>query len=121
MEWGAIMTKENLKTTVGNNLKLYRTMRHMTQEALAEKAGVSISFCANVERGTKGVSMFVLRDFADVLDITVNQLLYDHTDNQRIDNIMVLLRDQPEPFLNWLEKALGIPYVSISTQQIEDT
>ena len=105
------MTKENLMTIVGNNLKSYRTLRHMTQEELAEKVGVSISFCANVERGKKGVSMFVLRDFADALNITVNQLLYDRTADQRFDNIMVLLRDQPEPFLNWLEKALGIPYV----------
>ena len=107
------MTKEILMMIVGNNLKHYRTMRHLTQEELAEKAGVSISFCANVERGTKGVSMFVLREFADALDITVNQLLYDRADDQRIDNIMVLLRDQPEPFLNWLEKALGIPCVGI--------
>ena len=107
------MTKDNLMILVGKNLKYYRTMRHLTQEELAEKAGVSISFCANVERGTKGVSMFVLRGFADALNITVNQLLYDHADNQRIDNIMVLLRDQPEPFLNWLEKALGIPCAGI--------
>ena len=107
------MTKENLMTIVGNNLKSYRTMRHLTQEELAEKAGVSVSFCANVEGGKKGVSMFVLRDFADALDITVNQLLYDHTADQRINNIMVLLRGQPEPFLNWLEKALGIPCAGI--------
>ena len=98
---------------VGNNLKSYRTMRHMTQEELAEKVGVSTSFCANVERGMKGVSMYVLRDFADALNITVNQLLYDHTADQRIDNIMVLLRNQPDPFLDWLEKVLGIPYPGI--------
>lgn len=115
------MTKENLMTIVGNNLKYYRTMRHLTQEALAEKAGVSISFCANVERGTKGVSMFVLRDFADALDITVNQLLYDHAADQRLENIMILLRAQPEPFLSWLEKALGIPCIGIPPQQIADT
>ena len=115
------MSKEILMIIVGKNLKHYRTMRHMTQEELAEKAGVSVSFCANVERGKKGVSMFVLKDFADALNITVNQLLYDQAANQRIDNIMVLLQEQPEPFLNWLEKALGIPYVSISTQQIADT
>lgn len=108
------MTKNNLKTIVGNNLKSYRTMRHMTQEELAEKAGVSVSFCANVEGGKKGVSMFVLMDFAEALDITVNQLLYDHTADQRINNIMVLLRNQPEQFLNWLEKALGIPYADLS-------
>ena len=109
------MPKEILMTIVGKNLKHYRIMRHMTQEELAEKAGVSVSFCANVECGKKGVSMFVLRDFADALHITVNQLLYDHADNQRIENIMVLLQEQPEPLLDWLEKCwvfpmLGIPH-----------
>lgn len=103
------MTKEKLMTIVGNNLKFYRTMRHMTQEELAEKAGVSISFCANIERGKKGVSMFVLRDFADALDITVNQLIYDRKANQHIDNIMALLQDKPAPYLSWLEKVISIP------------
>ena len=103
------MTKENLMMTVGNNLKFYRTMRHMTQEELAEKVGVSISFCANIERGKKGVSMFVLLDFADALGITVNQLLYDRSVNQHIDNIAVLLQDKPTPYLSWLEKVISIP------------
>ena len=103
------MTKENLMTIVGNNLKFYRTMRHMTQEELAEKAGVSISVCATIERGKTGVSMFVLLDFADVLGITVNQLLYDRSVNQHIDNIVVLLQDKPASYLSWLEQVVSIP------------
>ena len=81
----------------------------MTQEELAEKAGVSISFCANIERGKKGVSMFVLLDFADALGITVNQLLYDRKANQHIDNIMVLLQNKSAPYLSWLEQVISIP------------
>ena len=81
----------------------------MTQEELAEKVGVSVSFCANIERGKKGVSMFALRDFADALDITVNQLLYDRKANQHIDNIMVLLQNKSAPYLSWLEQVVSIP------------
>ena len=103
------MTKENLMTIVGTNLKFYRTMHHMTQEELAEKVGVSVSFCANIERGKKGVSMFALRDFADALGITVNQLLYDRKANQHIDNIMVLLQNKSAPSLSWLEQVVSIP------------
>ena len=103
------MTKENLKTIVGTNLKFYRMMRHMTQEELAEKVGISVSFCANIERGKKGVSMFALRDFADTLGITVNQLLYDRKANQHIDNIMVLLQNKSVPYLSWLEQVVSIP------------
>ena len=115
------MSKENMMAIVGNNLKSYRTMRHMTQEELAEKAGVSTSFCDNVEAGTKGVSMSVLMELTDVLDITANQLLYDNAVDQRINNIIALLRKQPDPFLDWLEKVLGIPYPGIPPQQTADT
>lgn len=103
------MTKENLMAVVGNNLKAYRTMRNMTQEELAEKAGVSISFCANIERGKKGVSIFALRAFADALDITVNHLLYEDCSDQRIENIVVLLQGKPTSFLSWIEKVISLP------------
>ena len=81
----------------------------MTQEELAEKVGVSVSFCANIERGKKGVSMFALRDFADALGITVNELLYARKANQQIDNIMVLLQNKSAPYLSWLEQVVSIP------------
>ena len=81
----------------------------MTQEELAEKVGVSVSFCANIERGKKGVSMFALLDFADALGITVNQLLYARKANQQIDNIMVLLQNKSAPYLSWLEQVISIP------------
>ena len=103
------MTKESLMEIVGNNLRFYRTMRHMTQEELAEKVGVSVSFCVSIEQRKKGVSMFVLWDFADALGINVNQLLYDCNANQQISNIMVLLQDKPASYLSWLEKVISIP------------
>lgn len=103
------MTKEDLMFTVGNNLKTYRLLRNMTQEELSELVGVSTSFCANIERGKKGVSIFILRDFADALGITANDLLYDVNTDQRIDNIAVLLRNKPDALLSWIEKILSLP------------
>ena len=81
----------------------------MTQEELAEKVGVSVSFCANIERGKKGVSMFALWDFAEALCITVNQLLYNRKANQHLDNIMVLLQNKSAAYLSWLEQVISIP------------
>ena len=103
------MTKESLMITVGNNLKTYRLSRNMTQEKLAELVGVSTSFCANIEGGKKGVSIFILRDFADALGITANDLLYDGNTDRRIDNIAVLLRNKPDAFLSWIEKIVNLP------------
>lgn len=102
------MTKESLMVTIGNNLRNYRLSRNMTQEKLAELVGVSTSFCANIERGKKGVSIFILRDFADALGITANDLLYDGHVDQRIDNIALLLRNKPDAFLSWIEKIVNL-------------
>ena len=94
---------------VGTNLKFYRTMRHVTQDELTEKVGVSVSFCASIKQRKKGVSMFVLWDFTDALGINVNQLLYNCNANQQISNIMVLLQDKPASYLSWREKVIIIP------------
>ena len=102
------MTKENLLTTVGNNLKTYRLSRKMTQEQLAELVGVSTSFCANIERGKKGVSIFILRDLADALGVTVNDLLYDDNTDHRIEKITLLLQNKPDAFLSWIEKVVSL-------------
>ena len=102
------MEKEELMTTIGKNVRTYRLSLKMTQEQLAELVGVSTSFCANIERGKKGVSICILCDFADALGVTVNDLLYDCNTDQRIDNITVLLRNKPDAFLSWIEKIVRL-------------
>lgn len=103
------MAKKDLQIIVGNNIKAYRLLRKMTQEELAERVGVSTSFCTNIEGGKKGISIYTLRDLADALGVTANDLLYDSSTNQRIDNIALLLRDKPNSFLNWIEKIVDLP------------
>lgn len=103
------MTKKDLLDIVGNNIKAYRLLRKMTQEELAERVGVSTSFCANIEGGKKGISIYTLRDFADALGVTANDLLYNDSTDQRVDNIALLLRDKPISFLNWIEKIVNLP------------
>lgn len=51
------MDKRELATIIGNNLCILRTDSGLTQEKLAESAGISTSFYANLERGNKGVSV----------------------------------------------------------------
>ena len=102
------MKHVELMQIVGNNLRAYRNARGMTQEELAERVGISTSFCANIERGKKGVSMFILQDLADALGITVNHLIYEDNSGLRLTNIETLLRDKPEPFLEWIEKVIQL-------------
>lgn len=60
----------------GLKVQYYRKLRGMTQEAFAEKVGVSWSHIARIEGPTRafGVSMTTLFAIAEVLDVPVAKL-----------------------------------------------
>lgn len=60
----------------GLKVQYYRKLRGMTQEAFAEKVGISWSYLAKVESPTRafGVSMETLFSIAEVLNIPVSKL-----------------------------------------------
>lgn len=63
----------------GLKVQYYRKLRGMTQEAFADRAGISWSYLAKIESPTRpfGVSMETLFTIADVLDIPVSKLFED--------------------------------------------
>lgn len=80
----------------------------MTQEELAEKAGLSTPFLANLERGTKGMSIFSLRELSSALGISTDCLLFEDNANGHIKNIEMLLRDKPERIIVAAEKLVRL-------------
>ena len=58
------------------NVKYYRKLRHFTQEVLAEKADLSISYIKQIESGIefKNVSLTTMLKIAKALDIHVRDL-----------------------------------------------
>lgn len=60
----------------GLKVQYYRKLKGMTQEAFAEKAGISWSHLAKVESPTRafGVSMETLFSIAEALDVPVSKL-----------------------------------------------
>lgn len=59
-----------------NNVRFYRKKMHMTQETLAEKADVSISYIKQIESGKeyKNISLSVMQKLAKSLNINVKAL-----------------------------------------------
>lgn len=59
-----------------HNVKYYRKLNHFTQETLAEKADLSISYIKQIESGTefKNVSLTTMLKIAKALDIHVRDL-----------------------------------------------
>lgn len=101
------MTKEELMQLIAQNLRKYRDERDLTQEEVAERAGISVAFLANIERGCKIMSVPVLRSLADSLGISTDLLLYEKS-GDKLGNIIALLRDQPEAFIIQLERIIRL-------------
>jgi len=64
------------------NLTDIRKTRHMSQEELAEKTGMSRSIIAYYETAARNPTLEALQKFADVFDVSIAELTED-TNNQR--------------------------------------
>ena len=102
------MNKDELMLLVGSNLRKYRLERNLTQEQLAERAGISTSFYANLERGKKSMSILTLKELASSLNISTDYLLNESSSIIRIENLEILLHDQPDSFIASIEKMIKL-------------
>jgi len=62
---------------IGEKLREVRTKRLLTQDELAEKAGVSQSTIANIERNNAEPQFRTIRKLAKALDVDPTKLLGD--------------------------------------------
>ena len=61
---------------IGKHIKQYREQKDMTQEALADRLSVTRQAVSNWECGKTQPDIETLHRIADVLDITVEELIY---------------------------------------------
>ena len=71
---------------VGRRIKHYRMSKNITQEELAFEINTSPAYISNIERGKKKPSLQKLIEIADVLGVTINDLIYNSTNNSIILN-----------------------------------
>lgn len=69
---------------LGENIRRVRTRRHMTQTALAEKAGVTVQMINLVEWGERGVSVDTLAKIANALECTTDEIIFGMEDREKI-------------------------------------
>lgn len=60
---------------LGQSIRMYRKKLRLTQEQLAELAGVSASFMGHIERGTRVASLETFVRICQALQVTPNDLL----------------------------------------------
>ena len=69
-----IKQTSQLREKFGNRVRVLRGERRLTQEKLAELAGISVDFLSLIERGKNSPSFENLAELADVLGVSVAQL-----------------------------------------------
>jgi len=72
----------DLKDVMATNLRRARHARHMTQEELADRAGLSARYIGAIERANVSASVTVLGQIALALEMEPGDLLKAHA-NQK--------------------------------------
>ena len=65
----------DLKDVVATNLRLLRHAKNLTQEELAERAGLSARYVGAIERADVSASVTVLGRVADALNVEAADLI----------------------------------------------
>jgi len=68
------MGGQEIKATLGRNIKFLRFRRQYSQADLAEKADISIVYLSNIERGLKFPKPAILSQIAEGLGVNVYEL-----------------------------------------------
>lgn len=101
------MTEQELKLRLRNNLRKYRKERGLTQETLAEKAGISLPGYKSYESGG-GISLEMLTKLGNALEVDPASLLAGDIDDQSMSNIYELLQNKPKSFIMAVEETIRV-------------
>ena len=69
-----MLKREAVLAAFGLNVRRQREVRNLTQEDLAEKAGLHSTYVSGIERGVRNPSLVIISRLAKALGVTVSQL-----------------------------------------------
>lgn len=77
---------------IGQRIRKIRKAQGFSQETLAERAGISVTHMSHIETGNTKLSLPVLVDLAEILDVRTDELLYDGGFAERSSTIDEIVR-----------------------------
>jgi CheY-like chemotaxis protein len=90
------MTDGDLKALFGTTIKSKRSELGMSQEELADRAGLHRTYVSDVERGMRNVSLISIEKLAHALGLSVWRLFEKAANGDRVDQLEILLvEDEP--------------------------
>jgi transcriptional regulator with XRE-family HTH domain len=92
---------------IGQRIREERLKRNLTQEQLAEIADLSPGHLGHIERGDKGINIDKIVLFAQIFNITVNDLLQIETfkskgTTEELEALETLLYDMNDKQINFI-------------------
>ena len=85
------MTEADLKALFGTTIKSKRSELGMSQEELADRAGLHRTYVSDVERGVRNVSLISIEKLAHALGLSVWRLFEQAADGQAAEQLEILL------------------------------
>ena len=90
------MTDCDLKALFGTTIKSKRSELGMSQEELADRAGLHRTYVSDVERGMRNVSLISIEKLAHALGLSVWRLFEQTSNGEGADQLEILLvEDEP--------------------------
>ena len=68
---------------IGTRIRLYREIKGLSQEEIADRVHVTERHIRSIETGTKGASLSLMIELANVLETTVDELLRDYLTDEK--------------------------------------
>ena len=68
----------NLREVLALNIRVARTRKQLTQEALAEMAGISVKHVTKIENAQVTTSIYFVDRIAKALDVTIDELVTEY-------------------------------------------
>ena len=84
---------------IGHRIREARLLRGLTQEQLAESAGLSVTYISNLERGLQTASLDAFVPLCNALNVSSDTLLQDVVNAAiltQTNELSNLLKDQPQ-------------------------
>ncbi len=94
-----------LSQLVGNRIREFRKMQHLSQEELAEKCGMHRAHIGQLERGEKNASLISIQSICHGLQITMDELLYGIMPDDDATTGSSRVTDQVNQLLKGLDEA----------------
>lgn len=73
--------------SLGVRVRKQRKSMRLTQDQLAEKAGISLSFLGHIERGTRKASVETLVALANALGMSTDVLLQESLNDEVLESV----------------------------------